>query len=154
GVRILDCLTGHNVMLEYMDIFDISFNEMLKIFIDSLKNRDDNLSKLGFRSPFLRGPIVIYKFIEKYLRYILIYKSLRKPVESDLIYPSFQDYIIDADIQDYMKDGKLIDYTPGMSIEYKFYKSEVDQCDEDIALFTKISVFPYTQQTYKNKSNK
>lgn len=74
GIPITSMLTGHNVMLEYMHMFNISFNEMISLFIKSIPFREKYLFDLGFGYGFLTPPVVIYKFIEKFSRYTISWR--------------------------------------------------------------------------------
>lgn len=69
GYKLLSMIPGHNSMLELMDFFKLSLNQILEIFIDHIDDRQNNFRSLGLGTKLLSPPVVIYKFFEKFIRY-------------------------------------------------------------------------------------
>lgn len=92
GCKYLDSFASYNTMLECMDMFGLSFNECLTHFIESVENgkRESNLSTLGFGKGFPNAPLVIYKFLEKFIRYTVVNRMHSRP-RTPLAFPEKEE---------------------------------------------------------------
>ena len=131
-------MTGYNIMLEYMSIFKINMNEMLKIFINSIDKREDNLEQLGLGNIHPSPPLVIYKFFEKSTRFFFSHKVRRRPDQTDLQRPIYEDYVDD---------------TPGSCQEQeqqRWYDEAIEQWKSDVSFKENLDIYP---NKYKICSN-
>lgn len=141
GIRLLDMLTSYNIMLEYVSIFGIKINEMLKIFIDSIDQREDNLENLGLGYIHPSPPLVIYKFFEKSIRYFFYWSCRFRPDEKDLKPPDFKEYFSDTD-SEYMREQNQ-----------HWYDEAVERWENCVEFNKNINVYPNQYKICRNDSD-
>lgn len=130
GCKYLDSLASYNTMLECMDIFGLTLNECLTRFIESVDNgkRELNLNTLGFGEGFPNAPLVIYKFLEKFIRYTVVYRLQYRP-RTPLIFPEREGedshwYNYDEEVKKYHNEVEILKKLEEYPNKYKICNRE------------------------------